>query len=116
MSSNQFPPTANLAKLPAFLREAMDTVVPIREGEVPAEILLRRQVSLNYPNGRLQALVQEPEKGETQKKERVSLRLLDHKGIEMLVQVALTPENLRVLLPTLIKIHKSFGGSLEDLL
>lgn len=94
----------------------MDTAIPMREGEVAAAVHLKRQVTLNYPNGRLHALVQEPDPHAVQKKETVSLRLLDHKGIEMLVQVSLSPENLRLLLPELIKIHTHFGGSLEDLL
>ncbi len=110
-NSNQFPPGTNLTILPAFLREAMDTVVPTRPGEVPATILLRRQVTMVYPNGRFMVHTQAPEEGELEDKETVSLKLFDHKGIELLAQVILTPAALAQLLPELLRIHRDLGGA-----
>ncbi len=111
----QGPIAHDLSKATESAKRAFDQPVEWRPGEVTclATTKLRPQTT---PGARLWTEIVPASDTIGQKSEMVSMRVLDYKGIDVIAQLDLTPEDVPTLIKRLLHIYKTQGGDPVTLL
>lgn len=86
-------PAPDVTRLPEHLRQALDTRVDMRPGEVVARVITQRHM-VNMPNARF--LVSE-EYDTSERITRYIFKAFDHSGIHTLVHVEMPRAQLEIL-------------------
>jgi hypothetical protein len=111
----QGPIQHDLSKATDTAKRAFDQPVEWRPGEVNclATTKLRPQT---IPGARLFTEIVPASDTIGQKSEMVSMRVLDYKGIDVIAQLDLAPEDVPTLIKRLLQIYKTQGGDPDTLL
>ena len=111
----RLPVQHDISRLPQSTKDALDAVAAISEGEVQGNAVIWARPG---PKGLARLLVdlvndEETHAAPTQK---VSMRVLDYRGVDLVAQYDIEPTALPALLGRLLQIYKRTGGSEEELL
>lgn len=98
--------TADISRAPAHIQQAFDKPVPRQEGEVSAIFMIRHK-NVNYTQTNTRVRAEFEYVGTTSTPRAVSLRVLDHRGIEFLSQIEMDFSELPTLIARLTELQQT---------
>ena len=107
----------DLSKLPIHLREAMGKAMPMRETEIYAKIIIFanvRDIGLNHPNGRLQAIAFAPDSEKMNDMDGIQLEMYNFTAQRPLATTIIGRKDFAVFLKGFFKAYMLNKMPLSD--